>query len=364
MKQHDSEHKQAEIALRQSQERYQSLFDNSPIPLWEEDFSEVKKHIEALQREGLRDFRQYWKEHPDELKECAQLARVIDINSAALKLHDANSREEILNGLPAIFTDKSYEAFKEQLLAISEGRLECEVEGCVGTLTGREKEVLVRWLVVPGHEDTLDRVYVSTTDITEQKRAQARERESDRRYSAIFESDVVGVLFSDVHGKIQDCNDVFLEMVGYSRDDVRAGKLRWDEITPPELMWKDAAALDEIKEKGVCSPYEKEYIRKDGTRIHVIFGAASLEKGSGTAVGVVLDNTERKQVEEKLEEHRENLEEEVRKRTADLENTIDLMAGREIRMRELKQTIRSLSEQLRAAGIEPVVGDASTGSAS
>ncbi|WP_372807285.1 ATP-binding protein [Pontiella sp.] len=164
--------KRAEAALRQNEQRYQSLFDHSPVPLWEEDLSAVKRYIEALKKDGVRDFRQYWAMHPEAVETCAQRVKVIDVNSAALALHEAPSKQTLLAGLPSIFTEKSYEVFAEQLLAIAEGRMSHEANSTVKTLAGQERSILLRWSVVPGHENTLGRVYVSTVDVTAQKQAE------------------------------------------------------------------------------------------------------------------------------------------------------------------------------------------------
>ena len=137
----NKQRKEAEKDVFQSKERYQSLFDNAPTPLWEEDFSDVKKYVEKLKKQKVEDFRQYFKNNPDKVMECAKLIGIIDLNEAVLKLHEAKSKEDLLAGLSSIFTDKSYEAFEKELIAVAEGKAECEFEAKVKTLKGAEKDI-------------------------------------------------------------------------------------------------------------------------------------------------------------------------------------------------------------------------------
>src|SRR5262249_733809 len=98
-------------------------------------------------------------------------------------------------------------------------------------------------------------------------------------------------------GRILEANDAFLKIVGYDRDDLASGRLRWTELTPPEWRDSSARALTELKTTGTIQPYEKEYFRKDGSRVPVLLGAANLDERESQVV-FVLDVTERKDGEE------------------------------------------------------------------
>ncbi|HEY9763940.1 MAG TPA: PAS domain S-box protein [Trichocoleus sp.] len=134
-------------------------------------------------------------------------------------------------------------------------------------------------------------------DITERIRADAALRESEARFRAVFESNMIGILFWDADGTFTDANEAFLKMVGYSRTDLDNGSVRWDEMTPPEHRHLDQKALAEIAERGICTPFEKEYRCKDGRRLPVLVGGASLEGFTDKGVCFVLDITERRQKE-------------------------------------------------------------------
>lgn len=134
-------------------------------------------------------------------------------------------------------------------------------------------------------------------DITERLRADEAFRESEARFRAVFESKMIGILFWNVDGSLTDANDAFLQMVGYSRDDLLQGRIRWDEMTPPEYRHLDQQALVEIKANQVCTPYEKEYFCKDGHRLPVLVGGAAFGNGFEKGVCFVLDITDRRQKE-------------------------------------------------------------------
>lgn len=123
---------------------------------------------------------------------------------------------------------------------------------------------------------------------------------SEARLRRFFDAGIVGVVYWSQDGTITDANDRFLDMVGYSRKDLNARRLNWDAMTPPEYRHLDVRSLGELKEKGVCTAYEKEYIRKNGSRIPIILGAALLSDSADEGVAFVLDIAERKRAEEQL----------------------------------------------------------------
>lgn len=117
-----------------------------------------------------------------------------------------------------------------------------------------------------------------------------------------FMSNINGVILADRNGSISEANDAFLRIVGYTREDLLAGKVRWTDMTSPEYYDLDARVTEEVDKSGVCATFEKELVRKDGARVPVLVGAAALEGSSGTGVAFILDLTDRKRAERELRE--------------------------------------------------------------
>jgi PAS domain S-box-containing protein len=116
-------------------------------------------------------------------------------------------------------------------------------------------------------------------------------------YRSLFSSNIVGIIVADLNGYIHSANDSFLSMVGYDRNDL---PFRWDDMTPPEWGPQDAAHVQELQKTGMASPFEKEYFRKDGTRVPVRIGVALVEGTREQCVCFVQDLTESKKVEAAL----------------------------------------------------------------
>jgi signal transduction histidine kinase len=164
-----TERKEAENALLDSQKRYFSLFEYSPISLWEEDFSEVKKYLDQLKKRGVKQINRYLDDHPEMVKECVSLVRVLDTNKATLDQYDALNKDHVIADLKNIFLDETYKTFVEELAAIYRNETSIQFQASAKTLKGKKVDRVVRWSVLPDYEDTYEKVLVSEIDITEQE---------------------------------------------------------------------------------------------------------------------------------------------------------------------------------------------------
>ncbi|MBI3553020.1 MAG: MASE1 domain-containing protein [Elusimicrobia bacterium] len=122
------------------------------------------------------------------------------------------------------------------------------------------------------------------------------------RYSRLIHASIVGIVEGHRDGRIVEANDRFLEMTGYTQNDLAAGRLRWDDMTPPEHRRRTASAVREMEETGEVKPYEKEFFRKDGSRVPVLVGGASIPGDPGLRIGFVLDITELKKASDIVRE--------------------------------------------------------------
>jgi PAS domain S-box-containing protein len=134
------------------------------------------------------------------------------------------------------------------------------------------------------------------TDVTERRRAEEASRASEQRLQRMVNMPRVGVLTLDYGGVMLSANDAFLEMIGYDREEFEKKRPSWRDFTPPEYMDPSLEVMTAVRETGRGGPYEKEYIRKDGTRIWLMFVASDI--GDGTIVEYAVDINDRKRVEE------------------------------------------------------------------
>ncbi len=176
-------HEQMERALIESEERYRIIFDESPVSLWEEDFSLVQQYFQALKVQKITDLRQYLDEYPDEIVKLSQLVRIVNVNNTTLKMYNARTKEEFYAGLPSFFNKEAFQQFKEELHALYRGETVYQSEFPGYKLTGEPIDVIVRLSVISGFEDTLEKVIVSVIDITEQKQVETTLRQQKEELS-------------------------------------------------------------------------------------------------------------------------------------------------------------------------------------
>ena len=131
------------------------------------------------------------------------------------------------------------------------------------------------------------------------------ERES--RIRRLFDANIIGIFMWDFDGGTLDANDAFLRMIGYDRHDLAALRIRWTDMTPPEWRERTDEMTLQLKSHGRAGPFEKEYFRKDGSRVPVLIGGATFQQGGNEGVAFVLDLTERKRAAEALRESQEAL---------------------------------------------------------
>ncbi|SDJ67510.1 PAS domain S-box-containing protein [Bradyrhizobium sp. Rc2d] len=116
----------------------------------------------------------------------------------------------------------------------------------------------------------------------------------------LVDANIIGIFIADREGRILEANDAFLRLVGYGREDLVSGRVRWTELSPPEWRERDVLTQAELNSTGIVQPFEKEYFRKDGSRVPVLVGAALFKEGGDEGLAFVLDLTERKRAEETL----------------------------------------------------------------
>ena len=174
-----------------------------------------------------------------------------------------------------------------------------------GEVTQKRKDgtsisILAAVALVRDQSGTPTAMVAVNRDITERKQAEDALRIENERFTRFVESNIVGIVIADASGKIITANDYYLRLLGLTRQDFLDGKVDWIKFTPPEWLPVDEKAIQELREIGLCKPYEKEYERADGTRVPVYIADAMLPGTEEQIAAFVLDFTERKQAEAQI----------------------------------------------------------------
>lgn len=162
-----SEQEKVERERARSEERYRNLFEKSVVPIMEEDFSEVKQYIDKLRQQGVKDFRKFFKKYPERVAECVSMVKIRDVNSTSVSFFGVKQKSDLITDLDLFFTEKSYDIFIEEIIALAGGKTEFESDIPVKMPGGEERFVHLRLHVVPDDADTLSQVLVSWIDITD-----------------------------------------------------------------------------------------------------------------------------------------------------------------------------------------------------
>jgi diguanylate cyclase (GGDEF)-like protein/PAS domain S-box-containing protein len=158
---------QAEEALKANEARFRSLFENSPIALWEEDFSAVKEWLDDLREKGITDFRNYFNKNPDSLISAAEKIKILDVNQATISMFKAGCKEEMLTNVSKVLDEASWDVFRNELIALANDNFYFEAEIFQKRCDGETLIGDLRLSIAPGYEDTWKKVYVSVQDITQ-----------------------------------------------------------------------------------------------------------------------------------------------------------------------------------------------------
>lgn len=267
-----TERKRAENALRESEERYRGIVNQTIAGIAETDLTgkyimvnDRYCEITGYSRETLlRDKRMQDLTHPDDLQQNLDQFERLAADSIPFEI--------------------------EKRYVHPDGSV-VWVHNSVSAITGADGKPQSAVAVV--------------VDVTERKRTEEALRIENERFMRFVNSNIVGILIGDASGRVIVANDYYLNLLGVSREEFLDQKVDWRKFTPPEWLPADEKAIRELREHGISEPYEKEYIRADGTRVPVYIADAMLPGPGEEIAAFVLDITERKRAEGTLRRNEE-----------------------------------------------------------
>ncbi|HBL12561.1 MAG TPA: hypothetical protein DD379_14380, partial [Cyanobacteria bacterium UBA11162] len=266
-----TQRKQAEEKLRKSEADLAEAQKLAHVGSWEWDFATQK------------------------LTWSAEIFRICGLDSNQLAPNYEEFTQQFIHGDDRSFVEKTVIQTIEQKQSHELDYRIIRTEGSIRYISAKIQPIIDARGEVSG-------LFGTVMDITERQLAEQALHQSEAKFRKLFESNIIGVFFADLNGKITDVNDSFLQIVGYTRDDLLEGNIRWDKMTPAEYRYLDEQAIEHLKTSRIDPPWEKELIRKDGTRIPVLIGGALLDGVDDQAVAFVLDISDRKRAEAALHE--------------------------------------------------------------
>lgn len=291
--------------LKESEKQFKSLFKNSPIPLWEVDFSLVKNYLNDLgliHKDKIVVFK-YLKQHPEVVKYCFSLVKIIAVNYECLKLLKIKSIKLLTSNLEQIINNNSLKDFRKQLIAITQNNNQLTYDSKIKNSCGESLDINFRWNAIKGHEKIMDRIIVSTEDITFRKKNEKIIIDSQQKIESlinaidgiVWECSIDNQLFTYVSKKAE-------KIIGYTAEEWLLTPNFWqNHIHPDDREETVDYFLTKVKEQ---SNYDLEYrmICKDGSIIWVrdMVNVIFKNNNAFSLHGIIIDITKSKNIENDL----------------------------------------------------------------
>jgi len=313
-----------------------TIFDLAPVAMWIEDFSGVKQQFDQWRSEGVEDIRAFLKQDISRVAACSQKIRILQVNSKTLELFEARDLAHLIDNISVVFSEDMFESHINELAALWEGKTEFCSNAVNYSLSGRRMDIQLKGSVMPGHEDTLGQILLTTEDVTAREDARRNENSSRQHAEGLFEHSPVSLwvedfsqireliesvrdrgiidfrVFMDVHPefvrqcmseiRVIDVNQATLDLFG--APDVQTLLLRQSEIFRDEMEKPFREQLMDLWEGKLYHQREVVNYALDGSIRHILLHFAVLpgHEEDWSQVQVALtDITARKKAEAYLE---------------------------------------------------------------
>ena len=346
-----SEHVRAEEALCEREAFYRTFFEESPIGLEQEDWSDAKAEIDRLREQGLTDFRSYFEEHRAVAVDIVRSAKLVDANQMALHLRGLQSKSDVL-GRVVDSPGSSLENLIANLVDFAEGTRMLEFDWIASIAAGEERHRVIRLSIPSNYEDTWKQVLVCMVDVTERRRAEQALRQSEAQYRTLFEAIPVGVGLSGYDGRILACNEAMSRLFGWSQAELEGLNLVSAYHDPEER----SRLLERLRTEGRLHDFEVTLKRMDGTPWHANLQVTPfVSDGDDVLLTVAVDTTERRRVQEELQRFREQLEDLVEERTAGLARANEQLRQEIVERKRVEESLRQ--SEARASALLDAIPD-------
>ncbi|RTY81165.1 PAS domain S-box protein [Flavobacterium sp. LS1P28] len=297
--------KEAEQLIKKSEDRFKSLFLDSPLPLREEDFLDVKKYLEELNLfgENKEKVTEYFNNNPAVVDKCHSLIKIINVNKANLLLYKVSSLEELISIKGELFNMKSREDFIKNLVSITQYNKQFIIETVIKDSEGKLRDINLRWNVIRGYEKTFERIIVSTQDITDRKYSEKIIIDSQQRIKSlintidgiVWECGVTDLTFKFISQKVEN-------ILGYTPEEWLKSPTFWsDHLYLEDSEWVQNYCTIQINDKADLD-FEYRMVAKNGDVVWLRdIANVVIENGKVARLqGIMIDITKTKEAEKEL----------------------------------------------------------------
>jgi PAS domain S-box-containing protein len=297
--------------LEVSEEKYRKLFENSPIAIMEQDYSEAKNYVDQLRSSGITDFEKFFDENPKEVVKLMTKGKVIDVNKKTLEVYKANTKEELIsrmnhlsNNVEVNITDEVLLYNKKEYLSFMQGETIFDSEIASKTFTEDTIYLYARTSILPEFESTWSKVVVTLIDITERKIAEEMLKESEEKFKTLADQSLMGIFIIQDNKTIY-ANQKLADMMDHSFEQIMKMTLE-DQLTrihPDDRKFVEEQAIKKQKgEDNVIYQYQFRYIKESGELMWIeVYSKTIIYGGKPANFVTFVDITNQKKVEEALQ---------------------------------------------------------------